>query len=405
MNAVKDALRACVFLPDDLVAATERYKVDLTKKYQPRTSEEEHWVADMARSLAQLDRAKELAIADLYHCLYTARNDWDDDRKTAAENLGKRLATQPSLVSDALEQSLQGAEWKIERWEGIRTIIREKGAADEDLHRLACDLVGLPIELRSGSYKVPLVSDAMGLAALADREIERLRHRQKAVLARRDENRRLMASEAMPVVEDPNTTRLRRNEAAIRRVYREAEARLEKRGQEPAAAPASGPAERPGTGSGSDPHEPKLSDAAIKYQNERTIEAMSRELEQWRAARAQRAAHAAAAPQAQPEAATPAHMPTPTPTASAAPTPTITPTPTPAQAATHSESVPNASAAATPTANPTANPAAAPQTPAPPPRPAPAKPRPLNRFEQAEAKRQAKKAARAAAKQARWARR
>jgi hypothetical protein len=189
MNAVKDALRARVHLPDELVAATERYRVDLTKKHQPRTSDEEFWVGEMARSMAQLDRCKELSIADLYQCLDTARNGWDDARKTAAESLGKKLSKQPSVVADALEQSLHGAAWKILRWEGIRTIVREKGAADEDLHRLACDLVGLPQELRSGSYKVPSASDPVGLAALADREIERLRQRQKTVLARRGSDR------------------------------------------------------------------------------------------------------------------------------------------------------------------------------------------------------------------------
>jgi hypothetical protein len=392
MNALKDALTARVVLPDELVAAMERYQVDLTKKYAPRTSDEEFWVADMARSLAQLDRCKELAIADLRNCLYTARCAWDDDRRTAAEKLGKKLAKQPSLVSDALEHTLHGAEWKILRWEGIRTIIREKGRASEELHRLACDLVGLPLELRSGSYLVPSASDPAGLAALADQEIQRLKDRQETVLAERDEFWQMMAADAMPLVEDPNTTHLRLCEAMIRRIYRQAEARIEKSRQEhetaTAAAAAAG-GSSPSSKAPSNPYMPKMSDAAIKFQNERTLDAMHEEMERWRAEQAQAESQSQTA--AQRTAGPPPEETEPTTKTSAAgtprPTPTPTPTPTPAS---------------TPTPTPT------PKSPAPPtarpPQPQPqAKTRPLNRFEQAEAKRLARKAAREAKKQARRA--
>jgi hypothetical protein len=356
-------------LPQEPEAAKERYRADLTKKYEPATSDEQFWVSDMAHCMALLDRCKELSLADLYNGLRTARDDsdWQDARGTAAEKLGKRLRSQPSFVAGQLDQSLHGAQWKIVRWDGIRHIIREKGTADPDLHRLACDLMGLPRELRSGSYVVPPVTDPAGLAALADREIARLGDRQKAILVRRDEEWQIAAADAMPMVEDPETRNLRLYEAMIRRWHRQAEKRLEESRQSrlAAAANASPTAQRPKAPPDPDAYA-KMSDAAIHYQNERTIEAMSRENERWRAEQAQKAAHRAAA-----TASGPAPSPTPTATATAASSPSPTPPPRPAAA-------PNASAA-------------------------PTHPKPFNRFEQADAKRRARKAKREAAKQARRA--
>src|SRR5260370_26918902 len=113
----------------------------------------------MAMALARLERCADLSVADLQRCLDIAVFDWDDDRRTIAENLGKRLSADPSRVAHALEQSRHGADWIIGRWEGIRAVLATRGACDEDLRRLAFDLMGVPLELRSGDYKLPPAAD------------------------------------------------------------------------------------------------------------------------------------------------------------------------------------------------------------------------------------------------------
>jgi hypothetical protein len=371
MNSTKHSLRSRVLLPQELEAAKLRYRADLTRRYEPATSEEQFWVSDMAHCMALLDRCKELSLADLYNGLNTARDDsdWNDARGMAAEKLGKRLRSQPSFVAGQLDQSLHGAEWKIVRWDGIRHIVREKGSADPDLHRLACDLMGLPLELRSGSYVVPPVTDPAGLAALADDEIARLEQRKETVLARRDEEWQIAAADAMPMVEDEETRKLRLYEAMIRRWYGQSEKRLEASRQSRLAAAAGPAAQGPNAPPDSDAYA-KMSDAAIRYQNERTVEAMGREHERWQAEQAQTAAHRAAAT---PPGAAPTPTPTPAPTATSPSSAPLTPRPTP----------PAPPSASTVQANH----------------------KPLNRFEQAEAKRVARKAKRTAAKEARRARR
>jgi hypothetical protein len=123
-NAMTHGLRAKVLLPEELVAAFEEHKADLTRQFQPRSRYQTTLVGEMAMSLARLERCADLAVADLRRCLDIAVFDWDDHRRTLVEDLGKRLATDASRVAHALEQSKHGADWIIGRWEGIRAVLR-----------------------------------------------------------------------------------------------------------------------------------------------------------------------------------------------------------------------------------------------------------------------------------------
>jgi hypothetical protein len=255
-------------------------------------------------------------MADLEQNLHTAFHDWDDLRVQAAEELGRRLPKQPSQMAFALEQSWHGAQWKIQRWEGIQALVQEKGIASDDLHRLACDLAGVPLELRSGSFGVPSVKDAAGLALFAEKEIGRLRQRQETVLAPRDVEWREAALEATPMEEPPETRKLRLYDALIRREIRQLEGKLDAaclaaRPAAAAAAGAGGAAAKPGRTSRSE--RMNVSEEAIRYQNARAAAA------EW--ARMNRAAARFgpdddAGPSEQPP---PPPPPRPTPTATAEP--------------------------------------------------------------------------------------
>jgi hypothetical protein len=226
MNATTHGLRARVRLPDEIQVAAERYKADLLKKYQPKNSEQEFWVGDLARCMAQLDRCFTLRLGALKNDAYAAENQWGGREAVAAEKLGTRLSKQPTLVTVQLEQTLYGAQWKIYRWQGIRDIILEKGSANGDLRSLACDLFGLPKELRSASFEVPPVTDSAGLLALAEDEIARLEELKVTVLEARDTHHQAAALAAMPMEESPETRKYRLYEALLRREIRRTEAKL-----------------------------------------------------------------------------------------------------------------------------------------------------------------------------------
>jgi hypothetical protein len=144
-------------------------------------------------------------------------------------------------------------------------VLKTCGSCDEDVRRLASDLMGVPPEVRTGDSKVPPADDVAGLSALAEREIERLRRRQECVLDDRDESRRSMAMAGMPYDEDAGTARLRRYESGIRRALNWAQAELLRVRAEAALG-----RETQGTGSSSSLL-PTMSDPAIKDQVERVI--------------------------------------------------------------------------------------------------------------------------------------
>src|SRR4051812_1545285 len=166
-NSMKHGLRAKVLLPAELVAAYEAHKAELTRQFAPASQYEVWLVGEMAMAMARLDRCADLAVCDLQRRLDIAAFDWDDDRRTRVEDLGRRLPRDPSRVSHALEQSTHGADWLIARWEGIRGVLATGGAADEGLRGLAYDLLGGPLELRAGGYRGPPAGDVDGLSAPA----------------------------------------------------------------------------------------------------------------------------------------------------------------------------------------------------------------------------------------------
>src|SRR4051812_30749421 len=225
-NSMKHGLRAKVLLPAELVAAYEAHQAELTRQFAPASQYEVWLVGEMAMAMARLDRYADLAVADLQRRLDIAAFDWDDDRRTRVEDLGRRLPRDPSRASHALEQSTHGADWLIARWEGIRGVLATGGAADEGLRGLAYDLLGVPLELRSGAYRVPAAGDVDGLSALAGREVARLKERQEFALDDRDESGRSMAMAGMPYDDDPESARLRRYESGIRRALDRARAEL-----------------------------------------------------------------------------------------------------------------------------------------------------------------------------------
>ena len=256
-NAMKHGLRARVILPDDLAAAVAERTALLRDEFEASTEYEEWLVGEMARAMARLDRCAEMAVADLRRCVDRAALCWEDDRKKAVEDLAARLPKEPSRVVRALRQSRQGADWLLERWEGLDESLRSLGGWDEAQRRLAFDLLGVPLELRLGSTRVPPPADAEGLAGLIRREVARLRDDRDAVLDELDDAERSMAVLGMPLDEDATTARLRRYEASCRRAMNWAHSELRRLKSDASPAPKT-PAEP-------EPPRPTLPKSAVAF--------------------------------------------------------------------------------------------------------------------------------------------
>ncbi len=257
-SSLKHGLCSKEVLPDDLAAIVARRTAEFVAEFQPRSPYEQFLVREMALASARLDRCAAMTIVDIGRGIERALLCWDHDRRMAVEELGARLAKDPARVAWSLRGCTQGADWLIERWEALGTILKNTGTWTEEQRRLAFDMLGVAPALREGSDAVPPPDDVPGMAALVAREVERLRARQEEALDRLDRTRRAMAADGMPLEEDAATARLRKYEGSCRRAFNAARAEL-LRLREAKAAPEPSKAGPPPS------HRAPLSDAAVDY--------------------------------------------------------------------------------------------------------------------------------------------
>ncbi len=218
-NAMKDGMRSKVILPDELEAAWRELETAFFAEFQPNSWYEKRLVSRLAFTSVQLDRSAELTISDLRRVIDRAENYWDIDRRGEVDELGKRLKNDPERVARRLERSTQGADWLIERWEGLAEAVMTHGCWDERQRDLAFDLLGISKILRDGHVRVPAPDDRAGLERLAKGEIDRLWEQQRASLNRLDAQEQDLACCGLPTREDAETKRLRKYESDIKREW------------------------------------------------------------------------------------------------------------------------------------------------------------------------------------------
>ncbi len=141
---------------------TNRKTTAFFAEFQPNSWYEKRLVSRLAFTSVQLDRSAELTISDLRRVIDRAENYWDIDRRGEVDELGKRLKNDPERVARRLERSTQGADWLIERWEGLAEAVMTHGCWDERQRDLAFDLLGISKILRDGHVRVPRRTIAPG---------------------------------------------------------------------------------------------------------------------------------------------------------------------------------------------------------------------------------------------------
>jgi hypothetical protein len=196
-NALKHGLAgAGVVLPEDEAAIVAQRRAEWHSSLRPWNPFEEWLIDEITVAAVQIDqcRAQEALLRTEF--AERAGTSWDDDRRLAAEVLAAGLAKKPALISRQLQQTRQGCDWILERWDTLGRILESKGDWSEAQKALALDLLGTPTELRDGPTRLdpaPGQSARAHRVALVAGEIQRLKTAQETVLAGRDERDRLAA--------------------------------------------------------------------------------------------------------------------------------------------------------------------------------------------------------------------
>ncbi len=199
---------------------------ELVAEFEPATIYEAWLVRRLALYSVRLDRSAEQGVADMRRGILRAVRAWDLDRRHEVDQLGNRLARDPERVARGLRRTKHGADWLIERWEGLQRSIDTNQCWNEDQRSLAFDLLGVARILRDGHDQVPEATDRDGLDRLVKRQIALLRHEQEVSLNALDAHERDLATHGMPLTEDAETRRLRRDETNARRDFRWTHAEL-----------------------------------------------------------------------------------------------------------------------------------------------------------------------------------
>ena len=280
-NAVRHGCMAKLLLPADLAAEVAKCTAILTEHFRPTTEFEVGLLITMGRVAAQLERNQKLKVVDLQRTMDRAVLCWDEDREDYIDSLVAKLGKVPG-VARALARSKQGADWLRTTWMALGDVLEINGTWDDEQRRLAHALLDTPAALVQGSKTIAAESDTASLAIIVKQELDRIERRLRRYLLAMDDAYRSMAAAGMPMEEDAETRRLRKQESKLKLDLRRAKAELldsraqsrGRRGRPTPAAPEPPPvvaSVRPQPAREPDPTpRPKTSKAAFKYLLERS---------------------------------------------------------------------------------------------------------------------------------------
>jgi hypothetical protein len=208
------------------------------------------WLVEtIAVESVRVDRCRLHEVALRLRLAARAEDFWDIDRRLAAAELAARLPKSPETVAWQLQETLQGVELLIGRWEALGKTLALTGTWDEADRSEALDLLGVRRDRRQGwTELVPDPGDFLSEAEWFRQHVEcRLRDLRALLpqLREHDEVERLraMAGDASP--SDVELKRLRRYERGCLRTLQWALAQLKARQRDGLAGPT---ADHPWTG-------------------------------------------------------------------------------------------------------------------------------------------------------------
>jgi hypothetical protein len=212
-NGLKDGLRSKVLFPEEMAREIAAVVVELTPIHTPRNRLERWLVAEIARTRVQYQRCGALLDQDMIRVHERIVGpEWEQDRTDVAARLAGRIRKDPYRFVRLVQASKQGTELMIYHWECLEECLLSNGKLSEAQMDKAFDLLGVPVEYRDGSLKVPAADNTQELGKLVGRELTRLR----ASLPGRcdkDEQLRHRAAQGEALEPDATTRRHKSDEA------------------------------------------------------------------------------------------------------------------------------------------------------------------------------------------------
>jgi hypothetical protein len=225
-NSFDHGLRAKVVFSDEMAQAILERTRMLERQFLPVGEYEQSLINDMAVARVKLDIAADLLVANADRVASRARDFWDFDQRERALKLLRRLPKNPAYLAHKLAGTRQGAQLMIEGWEGLSHAALTAGDWDEAQRRLALDMLGTSLELRTSPAALPAAGDGAALAAVAASQVARLRTAIDEGLARQDTQDRADTIAGFRLADDDHSRLLRRYESLAQRDFNRAHAEL-----------------------------------------------------------------------------------------------------------------------------------------------------------------------------------
>ena len=220
-NAVRHGCMSKALVPADLLVEVDRWTVILQERYRPTSGFEIETVAKMGRLAAQLERLEKMKVIDHQRTMDRAALSWHDDRGVYVDALVLRLESDPG-VARALARSRQGVDWLLHTWTGLSDMLLISDKWTDDQISLVMNLMGIRPELRDGYRKDIGGAPHEEQVTLADAQRKNLLELRKTSLDALDWSARMTAFAGMPMEEDDETKRLRKQESRVKLDYRRA---------------------------------------------------------------------------------------------------------------------------------------------------------------------------------------
>ena len=210
-NALKHGLTATVVdlnIVDDSQPRSDG--AGMSRETSPSRPAPHVWLSEqVVRVTGQIDRAQRIEARLRDQAAWRAITAWDDDRKLDAEELGSKLARNPSTILARLRRTIHGCDWLITRWTWLaRAVETNSEGWTEAQTALAFHLLGTPEEGRTGPIGNP--------ADLTRSMLNELEERRNLV-DEADEIAQALAEADLVDVPTPELARLRRYEQALHR--------------------------------------------------------------------------------------------------------------------------------------------------------------------------------------------
>jgi hypothetical protein len=174
-NGLRDGMRSRVVFPADMAEEIADMTDACIEQHEPTSVIEAWLVSEIARTTVQYRRAGLALDSDPERLQERARGpEWETDRNAVVTTLVGRLKKDAYGVIRKIEALKHGAEWALYMWQGLEENVASTGQLTEAQRDRAYDLLGVPVEIRPGSRKVPAADATLELRSLIDGEIRRL---------------------------------------------------------------------------------------------------------------------------------------------------------------------------------------------------------------------------------------